>query len=185
MKTLSMKNILSNEECQILIKQLDDNIKNAVHGFTSSYNSMGGASIKLKDNISINNKVKERFKENIKILNESYKYELNDFNSISFSLTKYVEGAFLPTHMDLITSEDNPNYEKLIKRKLVIITLLNEPSDFVGGELSINLEQKNKLKFEKGEAICFPAFFPHGLSKITSGERYILMVIVEGKNPFM
>lgn len=187
MKTLSIENILDNEECDALIQQINDDLSNpetTVSTFKGAHDYISGKVIPLKPEVTLNNDLKERFVEVLKKLNKSYSYELNDFSDIEFSLVKYDEGAYLPTHMDIMSSDKNPYYFQLIKRKLILVTLLNSPNDFVGGELSINIDCKHKIHLEKGETVCFPAFFPHELSKITKGERYVLLTIVKGKHPF-
>lgn len=183
MKTLSLKNILSKSESLNLISQLNDNADNLKQSFNSSYESTGGSAMRLDDSIELNRNIIDRFINEMPEINKLYNYEL-DYKSLEFSLVKYEEGTSIPPHMDLMTCDTEPGYYDLIKRKLILITLLNSPDDFEGGILSINIDCKHNVPLEKGQTVCFPAFFTHELSKLTSGERYILSVVVKGKSPF-
>ncbi len=187
MKTLSVKNILEDTECSDLIKQINEALSQPetdIIKFQGAHEYISGEAIELKSQNGINGEIKERFIEVLKEINKAYNYELNDFKDVEFSLVKYSEGAYLPTHMDIMSSEENEYYLRLIKRKLILVTLLNDPNDFIGGELSINIDCKHKVNLTKGETVSFPAFFPHELSKITKGERYIMLTVVNGKYPF-
>lgn len=184
MKTISIKHILSPDDISTLISYIDDNIKSSVASFTSQQESKGGYALAFPDNLEISTGIKDSFVELLQTLNKTYKYELNDLSDIEFALVKYVEGCYLPPHIDLLTDDEDPYFDELNKRKLILITLLNDPSEFTGGDLSINLDCKHVVPLEMGQTVCFPSFFPHELSKVESGSRYVLSVVVKGKHPF-
>jgi predicted 2-oxoglutarate/Fe(II)-dependent dioxygenase YbiX len=184
MKTISIKNILSLSEIAALISYINDNIKDSGSSFTSQQESRGGNALPFPENLDISKSIKQSFIDLLEILNKTYKYELSDLSDIEFALVKYVEGCYIPPHIDLLTDDDDPYFDELNKRKLILITLLNDPSEFTGGDLSINLDCKHVVPLEIGHTVCFPSFFPHELSKVESGVRYVLSVVVKGKYPF-
>tara|TARA_B100000809_G_C15108420_1_gene519639 strand:+ start:459 stop:1016 length:558 start_codon:yes stop_codon:yes gene_type:complete len=184
MKTISIKNIMSPCDINTLISYIDNNINNSTPSFTSKQESKGGHALAFPDSLDISESIKTSFIELLEILNKTYKYELNDLSDIEFALVKYVEGCYIPPHIDLLTDDEDPYFDELNKRKLILITLLNEPNEFTGGNLSINLDCKHVVPLEMGQTVCFPSFFPHELSKVESGSRYVLSVVVKGKHPF-
>ena len=93
--------------------------------------------------------------------------------------TEYPEGGFYDWHMDCdVSMQHEPPV-----RKISMTLLLNDPSEFEGGDLEL-LENKNKAtRLKQGHAIIFASFLRHRVNPVTKGMRQSLVVWFGGK-PF-
>ena len=92
--------------------------------------------------------------------------------------TEYPEGGFYDWHMDC---DVNMQHEPPV-RKISMTLLLNDPSEFEGGDLELLAKDKT-TKLEQGHAIAFASFINHRVKKVTRGMRQSLVVWFGGK-PF-
>ena len=68
-------------------------------------------------------------------------------------------------------------------RKISMTLLLNDPSEFEGGDLEL-IEDKNKAEtLKQGHAIIFASFLNHRVNPVRRGVRQSLVVWFGGK-PF-
>ena len=80
--------------------------------------------------------------------------------------SKSVDNGFYDWHMDSYPPKNG------IQRKLTCVILLNDSTDYEGGELQIkNLEDRILLK-NQGSVIVFPSFIDHRVTPVTKGVRY-------------
>jgi len=92
--------------------------------------------------------------------------------------TEYPEGGFYDWHMDCdVTMQHEPPV-----RKISMTLLLNDPSEFEGGELEVMAPGKY-ADLKQGHAICFASFLNHRVNKVKRGVRQSLVVWFGGK-PF-
>ena len=92
--------------------------------------------------------------------------------------TEYPEGGFYDWHMDC---DVNMAHEPPV-RKISMTLLLNDPSEFQGGELELMAPGK-KVNLTQGHAITFASFLNHRVAPVTKGVRQSLVVWFGGK-PF-
>ena len=92
--------------------------------------------------------------------------------------TEYPEGGFYDWHMDC---DVNMQHEPPV-RKISMTLLLNDPSEFEGGDLELMTPGRFK-KIEQGHAISFASFINHRVNKVTRGVRQSLVVWFGG-TPF-
>ena len=92
--------------------------------------------------------------------------------------TEYPEGGFYNWHMDC---DINMQHEPPV-RKISMTLLLNDPSEFQGGELELMAPGK-KVNLTQGHAITFASFINHRVVPVTKGVRQSLVVWFGGK-PF-
>jgi len=92
--------------------------------------------------------------------------------------TEYPEGGFYDWHMDC---DVNMAHEPPV-RKISMTLLLNDPSEFQGGELELIAPGK-KVNLTQGHAITFASFLNHRVAPVTKGVRQSLVVWFGGK-PF-
>ena len=92
--------------------------------------------------------------------------------------TEYPEGGFYDWHMDCDVSM---KHEPPV-RKISMTLLLNDPSEFEGGELEITAPGKY-APLKQGHAICFASFLNHRVNVVKRGMRQSLVVWFGGK-PF-
>jgi PKHD-type hydroxylase len=57
-------------------------------------------------------------------------------------------------------------------RKVTVICLLNDPSEFTGGELQVRLYSEYTAPLVKGSLIAFPSVLEHRVIPVLSGVRY-------------
>jgi len=92
--------------------------------------------------------------------------------------TEYPEGGFYDWHMDCDVSM---THEPPV-RKISMTLLLNDPSEFEGGDLELMAPGKF-AELKQGHAICFASFLNHRVNKVRRGVRQSLVVWFGGK-PF-
>ena len=92
--------------------------------------------------------------------------------------TEYPEGGFYDWHMDADTfmAHEPP------VRKISMTLLLNDPSEFEGGDLEL-LRPHNFKPLKQGHAVCFASFLNHRVNVVKRGLRQSLVVWFGGK-PF-
>ena len=65
-------------------------------------------------------------------------------------------------------------------RKISMTLLLNDPSEFEGGDLEIFTSsfnsEDNKIKLKQGHGIFFASFIPHRVAPVTKGNRKSLVM---------
>ena len=92
--------------------------------------------------------------------------------------TEYPEGGFYDWHMDCDVSMA---HEPPV-RKISMTLLLNDPSEYEGGDLELMAPGKY-APLKQGHAICFASFLNHRVAPVTKGVRQSLVVWFGGK-PF-
>ena len=92
--------------------------------------------------------------------------------------TEYPVGGFYDWHMDCDT---HMAHEPPV-RKISMTLLLNDPSEFEGGDLEI-MGPGRRTPLKQGHAICFASFLNHRVQPVTKGMRQSLVVWFGGK-PF-
>ena len=128
------------------------------------------------------------FKEMPEMYRDLYKFirKANEnhfgFNDIQITenaqFTEYPEGGFYDWHMDCDVSMA---HEPPV-RKISMTLLLNDPSEFEGGELELMVPGKY-APLKQGYAICFASFLNHRVNVVKRGMRQSLVVWFGGK-PF-
>lgn len=71
---------------------------------------------------------------------------------------------------------------KYSRRKISIVSLLSEPTDFDGGELLMFADrgQERMSLNERGDMVLFPSWAPHCVVPVARGRRYSLVAWVSG-----
>ena len=92
--------------------------------------------------------------------------------------TEYPEGGFYDWHVD---NDVNCSHEPPV-RKISMTLLLNDPSEFEGGDLELMAPGKF-AKLKQGHAIIFASFLNHRVNPVTKGVRQSLVCWFGGK-PF-
>ena len=124
--------------------------------------------------------------------NKSAEWNFDWNYSESCQFTKYGVGQYYGWHCDSwdVPYNDPNDLTKHGKiRKLSVTISLNDPSEYVGGNLEFDFRnqvdwERNKKKTIKsceeirprGSIIVFPSFVWHRVSPVTSGTRYSLVI---------
>lgn len=109
-----------------------------------------------------------------------YNDTLFDFDLVGYDYMQYAEyhvGGHQRFHTD-IRYDYNAAYIMENFRKLTIVMMLSDPSEYDGGEFLLNLSNEAGslvLKPNKGHVLLFPSFFPHQVNPVTRGVRKTLV----------
>jgi PKHD-type hydroxylase len=99
------------------------------------------------------------------IANSAAKWNRHILGADCVQYAQYGEGEFYDWHIDTVLLTEAP-----IHRKLTIVCLLNDPSEFEGGALELDsaIEQP---ALAKGSVIVFPSHVRHRVTPVTKGIR--------------
>jgi PKHD-type hydroxylase len=107
-----------------------------------------------------------------------FKYSLNHAEAFQYSVYNSVDLGCYDIHTD--TQLRNTNG---FNRKISFSILLNDVSEFEGGELLFHTSKHPyQAKLTKGDMILFPSFVPHSVSPVTKGTRKSLVGWMCGPN---
>ena len=104
-----------------------------------------------------------------------------------FDLTGFYE----PIQLGIYTAEDKGHYDWHVdmfisntnaSRKLSMVLMLSDPSEFEGGELLLksDSDEYRSLSLAKGRAWFFPSYMLHKVTPVTKGTRKTLVLWVGG-----
>lgn len=86
-----------------------------------------------------------------------------DFDVVQ--IIKYTEGGHYAWHNDILPPRNN------LVRRVSLVMLLNDPSEFEGGLLQIKDKSDNLLK-NQGDIVVFDSKAEHRVTPVTKGTRY-------------
>ena len=110
----------------------------------------------------------------------NYDHFMLDIDGIeAFQYTKYGPDQHYTWHYDM-----ELGWQKWI-RKLSLVVMLSDPSEYDGGEFEIitngNLDDVKSFKPSKGDIVYFASWMPHRVAPVTSGIRRTLVGWVMGE----
>lgn len=94
----------------------------------------------------------------------NWEYQISQHENIQFA--EYGPEQHYNWHVDVFPLSGSP-----IDRKLTAVCLLNDPSEFAGGEFQVRLYSEYVAPLEKGSIIAFPSILEHRVTPVTSGLR--------------
>lgn len=100
-------------------------------------------------------------------------YELTGHENVQFG--SYGPNGHYGWHCDTFTLSGLP-----IERKVSVVCLMNDPSEFEAGELQIQLYQDYTAPLQKGDMIAFPSLLQHRVIPVVSGVRHSAVVWLNG-----
>lgn len=100
-------------------------------------------------------------------------YEINGNENIQFA--EYAVGQHYKWHIDTF-----PLGFQKFDRKVTVIILMSDPTDYEGGDLFIRLYQDYKPELKKGSVIAFPSILEHQVTPVTFGTRYSATMWLNG-----
>lgn len=173
---------LTNEEIDYLL-----NIEN--------WQNVTQAQIGGNENISTDTSIRSTKISWLNITNEN-KYIWDKFSKVIAEVnSRYfhfdLTGFYEPMQLGIYTAEDQGHYDwhidmfketKSTPRKLSMVLMLSNPSEFEGGDLLIKTDNDNpvKLNMIKGRAWFFPSYMLHKVTPVTKGIRKTLVLWVGG-----
>jgi len=168
---------ISKDDCKHILKNL--NWENSEAGLYFS-NKAGGAEQNDKQRITdviwlpsfsvigcvINTYVRDANKT------AEWNFELTDIEDIQIS--RYETSGHYGWHKDLSLPNQNG-----IQRKLSCSVLLNDVSEFEGGQLEFKNREDQPI-MKQGSLIVFPSFIEHQVVPVTKGTRYSAVSWISG-----
>jgi PKHD-type hydroxylase len=112
----------------------------------------------------------------IKAANEvaSWNYKYSHMENVQIG--RYKQGGHYDWHKDTFSPNDQNE-----QRKLSMSILLNDPSEFTGGEFMFkDLDDYQQPNLKKGSVLVFPSFLEHTVIPVTTGLRYSAVTWVTG-----
>lgn len=94
----------------------------------------------------------------------SWEYHITGNESIQFA--EYCQEQHYDWHTDTFTLSGKP-----VDRKLTVVCLLNDPSEFEGGEFQVRLYADYTAPLVKGSVIAFPSILEHRVLPVKTGKR--------------
>jgi PKHD-type hydroxylase len=165
MKNYYIRKVFDSEQLQTVKKIIDESNKN--NYWTDGLNT-GGGTRRIKNNVELSNP------EFSQIINNMIMNSLDtDQKFISYTsaketnlniISKTFSGGYYNPHID---DWSNGHYSTTV--------FLNDPKDYVGGELCLHIGGDHELKFklDAGYAITYSTGIVHRVDKVISGNRYV------------
>jgi len=112
----------------------------------------------------------------IEVANQSteWNYILSSQEETQLSRYKSIDEGFYDWHMDSSPPQNG------VQRKLTCVILLNDPSEFEGGELQFKTNEGENMLTKQGSVIVFPSFIEHKVTPVTKGVRYTAVTWASG-----
>ena len=106
--------------------------------------------------------------------NEIYKFNILGIIDTDYpQVARYTKGNFFNFHTEI-----NP---MATTRKLSFLVMLNDPSEYEGGEIEfLNTELSHEETSKVGTIIVFPSFLTYKVKPIKKGKRYIITGSIHG-----
>lgn len=104
-------------------------------------------------------------------ISAGWNFEINGVERVQIG--RYGVGGHYDWHIDASVPEDG------FQRKLSVSILLNDPSEFEGGELEFK-DVNDQPKLTQGSIIVFPATIEHRVLPVTVGTRYSAVTWARG-----
>lgn len=112
----------------------------------------------------------------IKAANQAANWNYDYSQMEQIQIGRYKEGGHYDWHKDVFAPTEQNE-----QRKLSMSILLNDPSEFDGGELKFKeLEDFQQPKLKQGSVVVFPSFLEHMVVPVSRGIRYSAVTWVNG-----
>jgi len=111
-----------------------------------------------------------------------YQFDLNGYDAFQYTTYRAEEKGEYNWHIDMCLGNGTPR-DMIQPRKLSMSMLLNDPSEFDGGEFQLhegNADKAYTIAFKRGRAVIFPSWMPHRVTPVTRGVRKSLVIWVTG-----
>ncbi len=159
-------------------KDLRNRLMNS-HDWIDGKNSAKGIAKDIKQNLELNigDNYMSFSEEIIKAIKENKFIDGFALPSKIFSLlfTRTGKGMYYGPHIDLA-------FSSLGRRDLSFTIFLNDPDEYKGGELILNIPPERKvIKLKAGEIIIYPTKYLHEVKEVTEGERIVCVGWIESQ----
>jgi len=107
-----------------------------------------------------------------RVNHDKFQVKLAKFDGFQYS--KYDVDGHYDWHIDILNQQIYGGPAGWLFRKLTFSVFLNDPADYKGGELLLNLGNQTKpysVKPKKGDVVILHSYIPHKVKPVTSGVR--------------
>tara|TARA_R110000868_G_scaffold2913_4_gene19865 strand:- start:4 stop:549 length:546 start_codon:yes stop_codon:yes gene_type:complete len=104
----------------------------------------------------------------------NWNYLISENEQIQFA--RYTEKQLYKWHTDFFLLGLKPT-----DRKITVVCLLNDPTEFEGGEFKVRLHEEYIAPLQKGSVIAFPSMLEHCVTPIITGVRYSATMWLSGE----
>ncbi len=177
------ENFLLDEDINYLLSKCDEkpSVPGTIGGGSNSIvvdRSIRSTEVVWLDMMPENMHIWEKLSDVVSKVNSIfYKFDLTGFcEAMQLGVYKAESNGHYDWHIDAAPSDTNT------PRKLSIVLLLSEPSEFEGGELQVKAytDKAESLELKKGRAWFFPSYVLHRVTPVTKGIRKSLVLWVGG-----
>lgn len=109
----------------------------------------------------------EKLWQGLMLANAEFGFDIAGFMN-SFMVTHYPRGGHLGWHTDFSDFATSA-------RKLSISVQLSAPDDYVGGMLEFSDQGVVPFSQTQGSAVIFPTYLSHRVTRVTRGNRWVLL----------
>lgn len=102
-----------------------------------------------------------------------WQYEVDEHEAVQFA--KYGPDQHYGWHTDTFLLAGAPK-----DRKITVVCLLNDPSEFEGGEFQMRMRSEFTVPLKKGSIVAFPSILEHRVTPVTSGLRMSATIWAKG-----
>ena len=103
-----------------------------------------------------------------------WNFHLTNFEAVQHA--EYCSGQHYDWHVDTFFLSG-----KGYDRKVTVVCLMNDPTEFVGGELQLRFDRAEyTVPLKKGAVVAFPSFIEHRVTPVVSGVRYTSTMWLNG-----
>lgn len=153
-------NIISDDECKELVDYGLKNSSSAIEKHNYGV-IMDLHHCFLPKNHWIHNSLEKTWKDAI----DYFKFDVEFIEP--YKIQGYKEGGYFNRHIDNYHGISHP-----LDRKLSMSLQLTEESEYEGGDLVIG---NTYMSRRKNTVILFPSFYPHHVTKVIQGKRWVLI----------
>lgn len=154
-----VRNVFSKKECDVIRSRQDD--ESAWRPFTNRPTTRCKYPREWE---YLDESIVDRVDKRTKELNAKY-WNIDIVGQYTYPrLLEYTRGHSMGTHVDY--QPHCGEYDKLCA-----ILMLSEPTEYVGGALHMGSYVKEPVDLHKGDAVFFPSFVPHFVTRVASGRR--------------
>ena len=106
---------------------------------------------------------------------QAFGVDVNTYIECQFTMYEGTDEGCYGWHKDSLLGASKTMFD----RKLTAVTLLSDPSDFVGGEFSL-MQVDEQPEIGRGSVLVFPSFLVHQVAPVTQGTRFSMVAWAEG-----
>ena len=160
-KMFTKEDGIDNRLCDEIIKYGQENVKPIENRHSWGYGVNNVEACFLPIDHSVHKELGKYWKEAIEFFN----FDVSFIEP--YEIKKYPTGSWFDRHIDNYHGNDIP-----VDRKISLSLQLTHGSEYTGGDVVVSYHTMSRNRVSLN---FFPSYYPHHISKITSGTRWVLI----------